>query len=392
MTMMKQISTMLMIVYIIMMVACTRETKLPNDQMGTAVSPTMPTVSVTTPTIEPIAVSATAPATMSVSTSSAAVQTDAPLLFSRDNDLWRADLNGQHEQRLTTGNMLADWFALNEGGDFWWTGGFPPQIHVSPDGRWLAFTQTGRNLVLVDVTGQEAPRIHDLTGWASIFTWAPDSQQLAYSSQTGIFLYDVATDSFQRLLAQGGKNLVWSPDGRFLAFSCCFSETEPGPYAGTYSGKVRQVALATQQVTNVGETWIGIASGPPPLCWSATGTVGIDVADPLLCSYERPYPFAPAPDGEKTAVLAARTPEDDALFRLLLVKSQATDATLWQQEVPQVQTVYWSPDGQTLLLGNSTYNVADAAVWRIPADGSEPAQLLLSAALLLDVIPQWHAE
>ena len=95
---------------------------------------------------------------------------------------------------------------------------------------------------------------------------------------------------------------------------------------------------------------------------------------------------------EKTATLALHTPDDDAYFRLLLVKDQATDATLWQQEVPQVQTVYWSPDGQTLLLGNSHYNVADAAVWRVPADGSEPAQLLLPAALLLDIISQWHAE
>lgn len=325
------------------------------------------------------------------------VQTGAVILYASDNDLWRADTAGKNRQRLTTEAILADWFTRNAAGDYWWSGGFPPQVHVSPNGRWLAFTQTGRNLVLVDVTGAEPPRFRELDGWASIFTWAPDSQRLAYSiephfllkkSQSGIFIYDVADDSKRRLTDQHGNNLVWSPDGRFLAFSCCYRETGPGPYEGTRSGDVRQIDLATQIVSMVGETWIGVASGPPPNCWSADGTVGIDVAEPVVCSYERPFPVAVSPDGNQLAALSLRGPDDDDLFRLLTLKDRSSDTTIWQQQIPQVQTVFWTPDGQWLLLSNHHVHHAEAHIWRIPADGSEEATLLVPDALLLGVIPQ----
>ena len=326
----------------------------------------------------------------------AAIKTGAPILFARDNDLWRADRNGQNIQRLTEGNLLADWFAPNEIGDPWWMGGLPPQVHVSPDGRWLAFTQTGRNLVVIDITGTEPPRLHDLDGWASIFTWSPDSQSIAYnktphfllnSDQSGIFIYDIAAGSAHRLLAQDGGNLVWSPDGRFLAFACCFdfdAGIEPSP------GEIRQVELATGQETIVGETWTGVASGSPPICWDADGAVGIETANPATCSFERPYLSAISPDNQQTAVLSLRFPGDEELFRLLLVKDRASDEILWQQEIPLAQTAFWSPDGQSLLLGNNYFYGKDAAIWQIPADGGAAAKLLLPNALLLDLIVAWQ--
>lgn len=62
-----------------------------------------------------------------------------PILFVRGDDLWRVDLTRQNIQRLTEGELLADWFAPNVIGAPWWMGGLPPQVHVSPDGRQLAF-------------------------------------------------------------------------------------------------------------------------------------------------------------------------------------------------------------------------------------------------------------
>ena len=86
---------MLTLVFLMTMTACTQETKLPNEQMDTAIETAVsaPTTIVPTSTSEPIPETATAPATLAVPTSSVAVQADVPLLFIRDNDLWRADLD-----------------------------------------------------------------------------------------------------------------------------------------------------------------------------------------------------------------------------------------------------------------------------------------------------------
>ena len=151
---------------------------------------------------------------------------------------------------------------------------------------------------------------------------------------------------------------------------------------------MRQVELATGNVTSVGETWIGVASGPPPTCWSAEGAVGIDVAEPVTCSYGRPYPHGISPDGTQQAYLALRSPDDEEYFHLLAVKNVAADKPIWQREVPLVQKVYWSPDGQHLLLG-SDYFAPETTIWRIPADGRIEAEIVLSDALLLDVIAVW---
>lgn len=331
------------------------------------------------------------PEATAVPIDTAAIQTGAPLLFARDNDLWRADSNGQNEQRLTEGQLLADWFALTESGDPWWWGGFPPQIHISPDGRWLVFTQNGHNLVLVDVTSTEATRISPLSETALIFTWSPDSRQFVFGRNT-LKLYDVATNAITNLLSgygQGVHNPVWSPDGRFLAFACCFTEPDPGPYEGVLAGEIRQLELASGQVETVGETWNSVGGGTPDICWAADGTVGIDVVEPVTCSFN-PQSMGVLPGDTRYAYFFIQSPDENELFHWLAVKDQASDAIFWEREVPFTQRVHWSPDGQWLYLGNDYYYVEQAAIYRLLADGSGEAEMLLPNALLLDVIPAWQ--
>lgn len=320
----------------------------------------------------------------------AAIQTGAPLLFARDNDLWRADINGQNEQRLTEGQLLADWFAHTASSDPWWWGGFPPQVHISPDGRWLAFNQNGHNLVLVDITGTEETRISPLNGAPTFFTWSPDSRQFVFGSHP-LKLYDVATNSITNLLSgygQGVYDPVWSPDGRFLAFACCFAKPDPRPYEGVLTGEIRQLELASGAVETVGETLNSVGGGTPTICWSLDGTAGIDVALPVACSYEPSFSSAYSPTYTQHAYLSLRSPDDVELFRLLIIAP--ADEPILQREVPQVQKLFWSPDGQWLLLGNDHYYVEQTAIYRLPADGSGEAEILLPNALLLNVVAAWQ--
>jgi hypothetical protein len=72
----------------------------------------------------------------------------------------------------------------------------------------------------------------------------------------------------------------------------------------------------------------------------------------------------------------------------LVVKLTVTDEILWQREVPLVQKVAWSPDGDYLLLGSAVY-ASEATIHRLPADGTGEPEQILSDAYLLDVIPAW---
>ncbi len=68
------------------------------------------------------------------------------VLFARERDLWRTNLDGDKAERLTEGNLLA-W---RPGQEDWWMAFLSNPVQVSPDGRWLTFFSK-QNRVLVDV-------------------------------------------------------------------------------------------------------------------------------------------------------------------------------------------------------------------------------------------------
>lgn len=317
------------------------------------------------------------------------IASGAVMLFAYEDDLWRADVDGQHVQRLTEGGLL-NW-GWNREDDTWWRMAIMRPVRVSPDGRWIAFSENGRNLVLVDMTQPIPARF--VTPGNGDMAWSNNSRYLAFGPHS-LQVYDVQEDQSTSLATGYGRgilNIVWSPDDRFIAFACCFVPANSETNTGIETGEIQQIEVSTAQVQTVGQTTLSVGGGSPPLCWTDTGAVIIATTDQVRnCSYQN-HLARLSPDGSQSVFLASASPEDSELS-LLIVKQVETGQILWQRDIAHLHPhrVAWSLDGQYLLIDGGAY---DTPIWRVKADGSsEREETIIEAGLLLGIIPQWQVK
>jgi Tol biopolymer transport system component len=58
------------------------------------------------------------------------------------------------------------------------------------------------------------PSVKELTSQC----WSPDDREIVYEAGDGVRIYEVRNDKSSTLLAPGGKEPTWSPDGNWIAF------------------------------------------------------------------------------------------------------------------------------------------------------------------------------
>jgi len=328
-----------------------------------------------------------------------AVTSDLVILFARDDDLWRTDLDGRLLERLTEGGTLK--WGMAQRGDDWVQASAYRSPQVSPDGRWIALSQTGLDLILVDVATHMQTRLPGRG--APIVAWSPDSCHFAYAPEpvdgAQLYLYDVRSGQAERLIiieedtsGIGIRDVVWSPDGRFIAFACCFVSAHPEEQ-GDLVGEIQRFEVATRQTEAVGEIRASVASSQR-LCWTADGQLiaTTSPAPAAWCSYTPPRsPAAISPDGlwfAKLAPISLGQSDWNGPSRLT-VGEVATGQVLWQQELTiSAKTVAWSPESQYLLLDDE---LADSPIWRIRADGTADLEQIVEDGFLLEALFQWSS-
>jgi len=321
------------------------------------------------------------------------------VLFARDDDLYRANVAGDLVERLTENEALG-WGMGADGDDWWMTARWLPP-RVSPDGNWIAFSPDGRRMYLAGV-GDPTVRALPLTG-SQFYAWSPDSRWLVYATQNDdaergqLNVYDLYDDRATPMLNEivpDIKGLAWSPDGRRLAFGCCFEAeySAAGDYLGASIGQLRVMDLVTGQIEIAGELRSTIAGGLERFCWTADNRIGQSVEEGAEWSAQCSTPsdgywIAFSPDGQRRAYVNDATGLEPAGVRQLVV-ADAAAGELWRRDLPGDRwPLGWSPDGAYVLLDDTANHTP---IWRLPADGTGELEVIVEDGHLLGVVNVWR--
>lgn len=146
-----------------------------------------------------------------------------PTWAAEETDIWVMDADGSNQTRLTV-------TAVGEHWPSW-----------SPDGRHVAYVRISeireQDIWVTDADGgnQRDMGLCPGTDDCGKLAWAPDGRRVAYSQGEDLYVADLATGTRERLVSGmvvtgappegflggvSGPGPTWSPDGRWLAFTC----------------------------------------------------------------------------------------------------------------------------------------------------------------------------
>ncbi|GAB4540303.1 MAG: hypothetical protein Kow0063_29960 [Anaerolineae bacterium] len=303
--------------------------------------------------------------------------------------------------------------------------------YVSPDGHWVAYQKMEGGLWAVPTGGGSPLMISD--GVAGSVSWFPDSSGVVYTLDDDVYAQWLDESQPPQALAVGGRRYLfptWSPDGKYIAFL----ETTDSPDVfnviliqsdgtgwrtlGATAPESAQRLLCPDIVAwSPDSTRFLVDFGEPPFAFYVAGGSPVQIgAGPSPTNHEW------SPDGRSL------TYQDD-LKRLWLAKADGSDHRLltdfpvseatWSPQDSKIAYIahrdgrldleiidaqtgeirpltdgagyvesnpLWTPDGAFLIFARhlpqdqstseSAGALVSAGIWRVPADGSAPAQRL----------------
>jgi Tol biopolymer transport system component/DNA-binding winged helix-turn-helix (wHTH) protein len=225
----------------------------------------------------------------------------------------------------------------------------------SPDNKQVAFVRsgedplTGSNGVYVKLFNSEVPlKITNKPGEYFSPVWSPDGRFIAYTrlfeDDKGVYMVPALGDAERKLISGTWENacsaqIDWSPDGRFIAFTERQEDDGPQPYC------IYLLSLETLEKTRV-----TFPSAP-----------GIGDRYPMF-----------SPDGKVIAFVKVST-EGTGIF---LVPSTGGDIKQLLFEKKSILGLAWTADGDLIFSSNRD---GVQSLWRISTDGGQPEKQTFGA-------------
>ena len=139
-------------------------------------------------------------------------------------------------------------------------------LALSPDGKKVAFTAHGEVFATAAKDGGPALRVTHTVAPETDLSWAPDSRRLAYvslrSGTPKLWMYDFVSHQEKEITTGAGQDVTprFSPDGKKLAYV----------HAGT-EVHVKDLASGKDERLATGLLWTWPFLGSAPLIWSPDG-------------------------------------------------------------------------------------------------------------------------
>lgn len=156
-------------------------------------------------------------------------------------DLWLYNPSSGMNRQITTG--LGESFSI----PFW-----------SPDSKRIAFVGKNNILYVVELVDGAIACIDQFNDGFGIFLdWSPDSQNLVYSKQNDIILYNINTHQVKLIHEPGATDVQWFPNGRKLLYQA--------PYLSGFSQlfSIQTDGTNKYQITdNMGGTFNNVRLSP----------------------------------------------------------------------------------------------------------------------------------
>ncbi len=243
----------------------------------------------------------------------------------------------------------------------------------SPDGARLAYVQ-GTAIMVANSDGSEARVIADHPAGNTTPRWSPDGSRIAFYSRRrgwdGIWMVSVEGGTPTQITSSGfdGDDVVWSPDGRFIAF--CSIRDDDLTTRGVYL--VPTLGGAELLVSPLG-AWSGAPNFAPDgrtlaflsdqdgwfhtfLYDVTTQTTRrltcekVEDGGPSFYSMDRRNGPVFSPDGKQLALVRHR----EGNFDVWVIDVEDGRARCISREDGQYHIVGWLPDGERLVVTHET--------------------------------------
>lgn len=273
-----------------------------------------------------------------------------------DYDIWLYDLSDGENVQITTG--LGESFSI----PFW-----------SPDSTRIAFVGKNEILYVIQLTEGTIIRIDQFSEGLGIYlSWSPNSQNLAYTKQNDVILYNINTHQFQKINQPGATDVQWFPNGTELLFQA------PDASGISQLYRIRTDGTSKQQITqNTGSRFndVRLSSNGLYILYTtpgasisiiytleiATGTIFEVRGGPLAKNY-----FPVWSPNSSTIAYSATAFDDVGYFSLIKTTGRRGENDLTRAISNCFATpVTWSPDGRKIAYLSDCNNGIASEMWMI---------------------------